>query len=157
MKDWTKVFLFLFFLSLGTVGIVLGDQAGGIAVPAGTGQGAGATTQSTGSVAATPATPPQPGFMSMLFPFLLMFGIVYFLMIRPQQKKMKQHQQLLTGLSRGDDVVTASGLLGKVTGIADKVVTLEIAQNVRVKMLKNQITQIVKDPTRDFEAPAPTA
>lgn len=101
---------------------------------------------STGVPAGTgaPAAVPQPGFGSMAVPFLLMFAVIYFLMIRPQQKKMKEQQQMLAAIKQGDEVLTASGILGKVTGITDKVVTIEIADNVRVKMLKSQISQVVK-------------
>ena len=87
----------------------------------------------------------------MLFPFALMFGVVYFLMIRPQQKKAKEQQDMLGGLKHGDEILTTSGILGKITGITDKVVTVEVADNVRVKMLKSQVSQIVKGPIKDLE------
>ena len=77
-------------------------------------------------------------------PFLLMFMVVYFLMIRPQQKKMKEQQEMLTTLKHGDEVITASGMLGTITGITDKVVTLEVADDVKIKMIKSQIAQVVK-------------
>ena len=80
----------------------------------------------------------------MVLPFVLMFGVLYFLMIRPQQKKMKNHQKLLSEIKKGDEVLTNSGFLGKVTGMTEKVVTLELATNVRVKMMKNQVSQVVK-------------
>lgn len=86
----------------------------------------------------------QPGFGGMILPFALMFAVVYFLMIRPQQKRMKEQQALLANLKYDDEVITTSGILGKITGITDKVVTLEIADGVRVKMLKSQISQVVK-------------
>ncbi len=94
----------------------------------------------------TPVAPPQPGFGSMAVPFLLMFGVIYFLMIRPQSKRMKQQQSMMEALKSGDEVITASGMLGKVTGITDKVVTLEVADQVRIKLLKSQVSQIVKGP-----------
>lgn len=100
------------------------------AVPAGTAPANGAAQQ------------PGPG--SMLIPMAAMFAVVYFLMIRPQQKRMKEQQAMLNELKQGDDVVTASGMLGKVTGITDKVVTLEVDQGVHIKMLKSQITQVLK-------------
>ena len=78
--------------------------------------------------------------------------VVYFLMIRPQQKKMKEQQDMLTALKHGDEIVTNSGLLGKVTGIADKVVTLEIADGVRVKMMKSQVAQVIKGSIKDLPA-----
>lgn len=94
--------------------------------------------------------PPQPGIGSMLLPFALMFGVIYFLMIRPQQKKMKEHQAMLGGLQHGDEVLTASGILGKVTGITDKVVTVEIADDVKVKMLKSQVSQVLKGQIKEL-------
>lgn len=86
----------------------------------------------------------QPGFLGMIAPFALMFAVFYFLVLRPQKKKMDQQQTMLGALKHGDEVVTNSGLLGKVTGITEKVVTLEIADNVRVKMLKSQIAQVIQ-------------
>lgn len=110
-----------------------GARADGPVLPAG---GAGA--------ASTALTPPAPGFASMLLPFAAMFAVVYFLMIRPQQKKMKEQQDLLSQLKQGDEVLTTSGILGTITGLTDKVVTLEIAEKVRIKMLKSQVSSVVK-------------
>ncbi len=90
-----------------------------------------------------------PGLGSMLVPFGVMFAIMYFLMIRPQQKKMKEQQELLAALKDGDEVLTQSGILGKVAGITDKVITLEVSSNVRVKMLKSQVTQVIKGPIQE--------
>ena len=73
---------------------------------------------------------------------LLMVGMVavfYFLLIRPQQKKAKDHQKMLGGLKKGDDVVTGGGLIGKISGMTDKVVTLEVSEKVRVRVIKTQI------------------
>lgn len=103
-----------------------------------------------GGGGAAPA-PQQPGFGAMLFPFALMFAVVYFLMIRPQQKRMKQQQEMLGGLKSGDEVVTTSGILGTVSGLTDKVVTIEVADNVRIKMLKSQIAQVVKGNIKDLD------
>lgn len=95
---------------------------------------------------ATPAAmPPQQGFIGMVVPFALMFGVIYFLMIRPQQKKMKDQQAMMAQLKQGDDILTTSGILGKVTGVTEKVVTVEIDDNVRVKMLKSQVSQVIKN------------
>jgi preprotein translocase subunit YajC len=91
-----------------------------------------------------------PGFGSMLLPFGAMFAVVYFLMIRPQQKKMKEQQAMLGELKHGDEVITTSGILGTITGITDKVVTLEIADNVRIKILKSQVSQVVKGQIKDL-------
>ncbi len=104
-------------------------------------------------VAAAPvAQPQQPGFLGMAVPFILVFGIMYFLMIRPQQKRMKEQQDMLAALKQGDEVVTTSGFLGTVREIAEKVVTLELAANVRVRVLKSQIAQVVKGQVKDLTA-----
>jgi preprotein translocase subunit YajC len=70
-------------------------------------------------------------------------GVFYFLLIRPQQKKQKEHQSMLTRLSAGDEVVTTGGLLGKVTEVGDTFVTIEIADGVRVKVQKFQVGSLM--------------
>ncbi len=80
----------------------------------------------------------------MLVPFIAMFGIMYLFMIRPQQKKMKEQQNMLNLLKEGDEVLTASGILGTVKGIADRMVTLEIDKNVNLRVLKTQVAHVVK-------------
>ena len=72
-------------------------------------------------------------------PLILIFGIFYFLLIRPQQKKAKDHQTFLGSLKKGEKVVTSGGLHGEITGLTDKVVTLEIADNLRVKVSRPYI------------------
>lgn len=67
------------------------------------------------------------------------FAIMYFLLIRPQQKQAKEQQDLLTSLKKGDDVVTSGGVLGKIFAVADKVVTLEVASGVKMRVLKSSI------------------
>ncbi|MEE9420270.1 MAG: preprotein translocase subunit YajC [Desulfatiglandaceae bacterium] len=81
------------------------------------------------------------GFGAFL-PLILMFGIFYFLLIRPQQKKAKAHKQLLGALKKGDRVVSSGGLHGLVTGITDDVVTMEIAPKVRVKVTRGSISGV---------------
>ena len=80
----------------------------------------------------------------MLLPLALMFLVFYFLLIRPQQKKAKQHQEFLKNLKRDDEVVTASGMYGTVSGLTDQVVTLEIAPNVKIKVDRFQIARLSK-------------
>ncbi len=72
-------------------------------------------------------------------PLIIIFAIFYFLLIRPQQKKAKEHQNFLNNLSKGDKVMTVGGLIGKITGLTDEVVTLEVADKVRVKVGRGQI------------------
>jgi preprotein translocase subunit YajC len=81
----------------------------------------------------------QQGF-GMFIPLILLFGIFYFLLIRPQQKKQKEHKALLSNLKKGDQVITAGGMYGKITGLTDTAVTLEIAEKVRVKVGRGQIS-----------------
>ena len=85
--------------------------------------------------AAAPAGSPLAGFI----PMILIFVIFYFLLIRPQQKKAKDQQVFLSNLKKGDEVVTGGGLHGKITGLTDTVVTLEIVDNIRVKMSRQYI------------------
>ncbi len=96
------------------------------------------------------AAPQQPGFLGMIVPFALMFAVLYFLMIRPQQKRMKEQQTMLAALKDGDQVLTAAGMLGTIRGQTEKVVDLEIADGVRVKILKSQVTQVVKGSIKDL-------
>ncbi|HDS15735.1 MAG TPA: preprotein translocase subunit YajC [Proteobacteria bacterium] len=77
-------------------------------------------------------------------PLVLMFVIFYFLLIRPQQKRQKEHKELLANLKRGDDVVTAGGIMGRITAVADTFVTIEIAEKVRIKVARGQIMSVIK-------------
>ena len=81
---------------------------------------------------------PMDGIMQLL-PMILMFVVLWFLMIRPQMKKSKEHKALLSGLAKGDEVVTGGGLLGKVTKVADSYVTVEIAAGTEVIVQKPSI------------------
>jgi preprotein translocase subunit YajC len=76
-------------------------------------------------------------------PLILVFVVFYFLLIRPQQQKAKEHRTMLANLKRNDEVITAGGLYGKVTALGDDVVTLEIAPNVRVRVSRPQISSVV--------------
>src|SRR5688500_43032 len=79
-------------------------------------------------------------------PFIMMAVFVvifYFLLIRPQQKKQKEHQAMLSKLAAGDEVVTAGGILGRIIEVGDQFLTIEIADNVRIKVQRFQVTTIV--------------
>ena len=82
----------------------------------------------------------QPGFAEMIFPIAMMLGIIYFLMIRPQRKQMLKHQQFVASIEKGSEVVTSGGIIGKVVGIADGALTLQIAENTKIKVLKSHIS-----------------
>jgi len=84
------------------------------------------------------------GGFGAFIPLILMFAIFYFLLIRPQQKKAKQHKQMLASVRRGDKVVSSGGLHGVVTGISDDVVTVEIAPKVRVKISRGSVAGILR-------------
>jgi preprotein translocase subunit YajC len=82
-------------------------------------------------------------FISTLVPLLLLFGIFYFLLIRPQQQRVKAHQQMVEAVRRGDTVVTAGGLIGKVAKVKDDgELMVEIADNVQVRVLKGTLTEV---------------
>jgi len=81
--------------------------------------------------------------VSTLVPLVLLFGIFYFLLIRPQQQRVKTHQQMVESVRRGDTVVTAGGLIGKVAKVKDDgELMVEIADNVQVRVLKSTLTEV---------------
>ena len=83
-----------------------------------------------------------PALVSFL-PLLLVFVVFYFLLIRPQQQKAKEHRTMLANLKRNDEVITSGWLYGKVVALTDQVVTIEIAQNVRVRVSRPQVSNLV--------------
>jgi len=106
----------------------------------------------TGPAGGAPAAPPlasgsAPPLWANLVPFIVLFGVMYFFMLRPQAKRHRQHQEFLSKLKRGDQVISGSGILGRVEGITDQFVTLEVADGVRVKFVKNQISGPVQSVT----------
>lgn len=85
-----------------------------------------------------------PGLLTSMIPFVLIFLIMWLLLIRPQQKKMKEHRTMVEALRRGDQVVTAGGIVGKVSKVKeDGEIEVEIAQNVTVRVLRHTITAVV--------------
>jgi len=82
-------------------------------------------------------------FMSFL-PIILIFVIFYFLLIRPQQRRAKEHKALLSNLKVGDQVLTGGGIYGRVTGLRDDIITVEISDKVRVKVARGTIGAVVK-------------
>lgn len=93
-----------------------------------------------------PAAEGAKGFggIGAFIPLVLMFVIFYFLLIRPQQKRAKEHREVLQNLKRGDTVITAGGIHGKISGLTDTMVTLEIADKVKIKVSRNQIAGLSK-------------
>lgn len=94
--------------------------------------------------AAAPAAAPAQGALMQFLPLVVVFIIFYFLMIRPQKKKFEEEQSLLKSLAKGDEIYTKSGIIGTVYGITDTVVTIEVAEGVRFKILKTQIAGLYK-------------
>ena len=83
--------------------------------------------------------------IASLVPLFLIFGIMYFLLIRPQQKKLKQHQAMVEALRRGDQIVTQGGIVGKVTNVreAEKELEVEIAQGVKVRIIRSTVATVL--------------
>ena len=100
----------------------------------------------TASVASAQAAaaPAGPNTFEMFIPFIFIFVIFYFLIIRPQSKKAKEQSSFVSALKRGDEIITTSGILGRIEGLSDQFVTLEIADGVRVKMLRTMIASSQK-------------
>jgi len=91
------------------------------------------------------------GSMGSLLPLVLIFVVFYFLLIRPQQKKQKQHREMLGDLRRGDRVVTAGGVIGLITRVnSDSEITVEISEGVRVKVVRSMVSDVIaKTESRD--------
>jgi preprotein translocase subunit YajC len=111
----------------------------------------------TDALADTPASS-IGGFDVMSFlPLILIFAVFYFLILRPQQKKLKTHQQMLANLRRGDRVVTNGGIIGTVSKlVSDQEVQLEIADDVKVRVIRSMITEVMSktDPVANDDADA---
>ncbi|MEM1383412.1 MAG: preprotein translocase subunit YajC [Pseudomonadota bacterium] len=94
----------------------------------------------------------EPGFLIQLLPLVAIFVIFYFLLIRPQQKRAKEHRTMIENLRRGDQVVTAGGLMGKVTRVKDDdELEVEIAEGVKARVVRSTIAQVVSktEPAKD--------
>ena len=92
------------------------------------------------------------GAIAQFVPLILIFVVFYFLLIRPQQKKAKEHQNYLANLKKGDKVITCGGIHGQIASLTDTVVTLEIAENVRIKVNRGAIAGSAAD--LDKQTPA---
>ena len=97
-------------------------------------------------LAAAAAPSAGTSFFIQTIPLVLIFVIFWFLLIRPQQKRMKDHQAQIAAVKKGDRVVTGGGLLGKVTKVTDSEVEVELGQGIKVTAVKSTLTQVI-DPT----------
>ncbi|MGH6866135.1 MAG: preprotein translocase subunit YajC [Methyloceanibacter sp.] len=79
---------------------------------------------------------------SLLVPTIMIIGIMYFLMIRPQQKRMKEHREMIAAIRRGDTVVTSGGIIGKVTKVEDQELQVEIAEGVKIRVLRSTVSEV---------------
>jgi preprotein translocase subunit YajC len=79
---------------------------------------------------------------SLIVPTMLIIGIMYFLMIRPQQKRLKEHQAMVAAIRRGDTIVTSGGIIGKVTKVEDQELQVEIADGVKIKILRTTVSEV---------------
>lgn len=86
----------------------------------------------------------QPSLFASFMPLILIFIIFYFLLIRPQQKKAKEHKVLLESIKRGDQILTSGGVIGKVIKADEKELSVEISSNVNVKILRSTVADVLK-------------
>ena len=86
---------------------------------------------------------------SFIIMMVLMFAAFYFLLIRPQQKKQKQHQELVSGLQVGDEVLTAGGILGKITGVSEHYAVIKVSDSTEIKIQKASVSAVVPKGTYD--------
>jgi preprotein translocase subunit YajC len=106
----------------------------------------------TSAAAGANATGGPGGILFGLLPWLLIFLIFYMLMIRPQQRRVKEHQTTIAAVKKGDEVITGGGIRGRVTKVSEEDVEVEIAQGTRVKVVKSTLSQVVmpnKKPAND--------
>ncbi|MFQ5587702.1 MAG: preprotein translocase subunit YajC [Nitrospiria bacterium] len=100
-----------------------------------------AWAQDGGGAAAAPQLNPIVSFL----PFILIFIVFYFLLIKPQQKKAKERREMVEALKKGDKVITSGGLIGTVTNLGPKIITIQIAEGVRVKVVRANIEELKDD------------
>ncbi len=89
---------------------------------------------------------PRGGAIGGLLPLILIFFVFYFLLIRPQQRKVREHQKLLNAIKKGDEVITSGGIYGTITAVKGDVVDLKIAEGIKVVLSKSAIATVIKSP-----------
>ncbi|MEW5693262.1 MAG: preprotein translocase subunit YajC [Candidatus Hydrogenedentota bacterium] len=100
---------------------------------------------------ATPTSQSQPGWGSVLLPFVLIFFVFYFIVIRPQKKEQKKQDDIRKSLQKGDKVVTIGGIIGTVTIVKDEIVVLKVDDNTRIEFRKNAISYKIPEPEKNKE------
>lgn len=101
------------------------------------------------SAMAQDGAPPAGGTLASFIPLILIVVIFWFLLIRPQMKRNKQHRELVAGLSAGDEIITSGGMLGRITGVSDSFVTLKLADGIEIKLQRHAVAQVVPKGTID--------
>jgi len=94
-------------------------------------------------IASAYAQDAQPGGLMSFLPLIIIFVIFYFLLIRPQMKRAKEHRKLVAELATGDEVVTNGGLLGRITNVGESFVTLELTDNIQIKVQRQAVSSVV--------------
>lgn len=94
------------------------------------------------------ASPGSAGGLASFIPLVLMFVIFYFLLIRPQQKKTKEHREMVAGIKKGDRIITSGGIHGQVTAVDDATLTVEISDKVRVKLNRANVAGMIQSQTQ---------
>lgn len=89
------------------------------------------------------SAPQQGGGGSLLFMVIIFFVIFYFMLIRPQTKQAKEHKEMIESLSKGDEVVTTGGMLGRINKIGDNFIAIEVASNLEIKVQKNSVSAVM--------------
>ena len=85
----------------------------------------------------------QSGGLISFLPLIVIFALFYFMLIRPQMKRAKEHRQLVSGLQKGDEIVTSGGVLGKLTAIEDSFVTVKVAENTEIKVQRHAVASVM--------------
>lgn len=117
----------------------ISDATAADSVPAAT---TAATTQATSQPLPTGDAAGEPSPALSMMPLLLIFIVFYFLLIRPQQKRMREHESMVKGLNRGDKIVTGGGIVGVVQKVEDNVLVVEIAPEVRIRVMRDTISHL---------------
>jgi preprotein translocase subunit YajC len=92
---------------------------------------------------AAPAAAQQPALLEALFPFIILFVVFYFLLIRPQSKRAKEHKAMVEAVAKGDEVVTQGGLYGKITAVSEEYLQVQLADNVEVKLQRGAVASLL--------------
>ncbi|MBF0470290.1 MAG: preprotein translocase subunit YajC [Gammaproteobacteria bacterium] len=101
------------------------------------------------AIAADAPAAAQPGMLEALLPFIILFVVFYFLLIRPQQKRTKEHTKMVSALQVGDEVVTNGGILGKVSRVGDDFIGVELADGVEINLQRQAVATVMPKGTMD--------